>query len=199
MVTGIAVHEGSFGDAEVGRVTEPESQPLGVELDDLGRRVAEEERVPDAQVACDELDPPGRNERAVVDLLPVERLELVTVTVGEHDEAANLTVTGQLVIRSHVDALGRERRWPGRGASLNGDAPGPLVGAQPNLIGRMTCGLSSQQVGTEALPLLHGTLNNDVAQGADSAHDGVLSTVSTGERPYGQVAPPRGIVLTTRT
>ena len=62
--------------------------------------------MPDTQVTRDELDSPGRDERVTVDLLPVERLELVTVTVGEHDETANLTVTGQLVICSHVDALG---------------------------------------------------------------------------------------------
>lgn len=109
VVTGVAVHEDPFSDAEVDRVAEPESQPLRVELDHLGRRVAEQERVPDTQVTGDELDPPGRDERAVVDLLPVERLKLVTVTVGEHDEAANLTAAGQLAICSHVDALGRER------------------------------------------------------------------------------------------
>src|ERR1700733_8447209 len=199
MVTGVAVHEGPFGDAEVDRVAEPEPQAIGVELDHLVRRVTEQERVPDAQVTGDELESPGRDERAAVDLLPVERLELMTVNVGENDEAANLTVPGQLVICSHVDPHGRERlsqlaqrgralyleserhqgRWSARGSGLDCDPPGPLIGAQPDLIGRMTCDLSPQQVGTEALPLFDRTLNNYVGQRADSAHDGVLSSVST--------------------
>src|SRR5882757_7179590 len=108
MMPGVAMHKHPLGNAEINGVTQPEAQTLRVEIDRLGRVVAEQERMSDTQVARDELYTSGRNEWGVVDLVPVVRLELMAVTVGERDEAANLTVAGQLVIGSHVDSLGRE-------------------------------------------------------------------------------------------
>src|SRR5882757_5394947 len=194
VVAGVAMQEDPFSDTEVDRVAEPEPQTLGEELDHLVRRAAEQERVPHTQVPGNEVDTPRRDERVVVNLLSVIGLQLMAVTVGEHEQTANLTMARQLVINAHINALPsqrlgqltertralhletkrHQRTRPSRRTRLNRNPPRPLISTQANLIRGTPRDLSPQHIRREAHPLLDRTLNNDVTQRANPTHD-VLS------------------------